>query len=66
MKEAAVSERKAYVPPPRPQMRAAYYATRPTAWTRYLRTSLLWQALRFVAINLKMIRIIGLSHRGRS
>ncbi len=59
-----MNERKAYAPAPRPQMKAAYYATRPTAWTRYLRTSLPWQAVRFVIINLKMIRIIGLSHRG--
>lgn len=60
-----MSERKAYVPVPRPQMAAAYYATKPTGWTRYLRTSLPWQLVRFVVINLKMIRIIWLSHRGR-
>jgi len=61
-----MSERKVYAPAPRIQLRDSFYATKPTAWTRYLRTSLPWQLVRFAVINLRMIRIIGLSHRGRS
>lgn len=41
----------------------ALLATQPTAFTRWKRTFIPWQLVRFVAINLKMIRLIGLSHR---
>ena len=34
----------------------------PTARTRFYRTFVPWQLLRFVAINLRMLRMIGLSH----
>ena len=37
-------------------------ATQPTAFTKALRTSVLWQAIRFVVINLKMVRVIRKSH----
>jgi hypothetical protein len=37
--------------------------TQPTAATRFLRIFLPWQLVRFVVINLKMIRIISMSHR---
>ena len=40
----------------------AFFATQPTPLTRFLRTFLPWQLWRFVAINLKMIRIIRKSH----
>ena len=40
----------------------AFFATQPTALTRYLRTSIPWQMFRFLAINLKMVRIILKSH----
>ena len=36
--------------------------TKPTATTRFFRTFLPWQLLRFVIINLKMMRIISISH----
>jgi hypothetical protein len=39
-----------------------FFATKPTAFTRNLRTSLLWQLVRFVVINIRMIRIIRKSH----
>ena len=39
----------------------AFFATKPTAWTRFLRTFLPWQVVRFLIINLKMIRIIGMA-----
>lgn len=36
--------------------------TRPTAFTRWWRTSILWQAIRFVSLNLKMMRLIARGH----
>ncbi len=38
-------------------------ATQPTRLTRFWRTFLPWQLVRFALINLKMLRIIWLSHR---
>ena len=35
----------------------------PTRVTVFFRTCILWQAIRFAAINLKMLRIIAASHR---
>ncbi|MHB1311234.1 MAG: hypothetical protein ACYC3L_04380 [Gemmatimonadaceae bacterium] len=40
-----------------------FLATKPTAFTRYRRTSLPWQVVRFIVINLKMMRVIWKSHR---
>ena len=34
----------------------------PTRWTIFLRTFISWQIVRFVAINLKMFRLIWRSH----
>ncbi|MCA9304211.1 MAG: hypothetical protein KC996_08820 [Phycisphaerales bacterium] len=39
------------------------FAPVPTGITRLSRTFLLWQIWRFIWINLKMIRMIGLSHK---
>jgi len=36
--------------------------TKPTAATRFFRTFLPWQFLRFAIINLKMLRIISTNH----
>jgi hypothetical protein len=36
--------------------------TKPTAMTRFFRTFLPWQVLRFLFINFKMLRIIAMSH----
>jgi len=44
----------------------AGYATKPTRFTKFMRTFLPWQLWRFAAINLKMIGIIRRSHRGES
>lgn len=44
---------------------AAALATVPTGFTRFMRVFLPWQAWRFVAINLKMVRLIRRSHHGR-
>lgn len=40
-----------------------FYATKPTRGTVFLRTFLPWQIWRFLRINLKMVTIIGRSHR---
>jgi hypothetical protein len=40
----------------------AFFATRPTRWTVFLRTFIPWQIVRFVVINLKMLRMIRISH----
>ena len=48
---------------PRPTQ--AFYATKPTAPTRFFRTFLPYQILRFLFINLKMLQIIRISHRPR-
>lgn len=40
----------------------ALNATQPTAFTRWKRTFIPWQIVRFIAINLKMMRIIRLGH----
>lgn len=40
----------------------AFFATKPTAFTRFLRTCIPWQMFRFVVINLKMVKMIFKSH----
>ncbi len=42
-----------------------FFVPTPTRGTTFLRTFFPWQAVRFVWINLKMIRMIGLGHHGR-
>lgn len=44
-------------------MKAAFYATKPTRATVFLRTFVPWQMWRFLRINLKMMTIIARSHR---
>ncbi len=52
-----------YVASQKAHMRPAFFATKPTARTVFLRTFLPWQIVRFLWINLKMIIIIRRSHR---
>lgn len=40
----------------------AYYPPVPTGFTRYMRTSVIWQLYRFAVINLKMLRLMAKSH----
>ena len=40
----------------------AYYPPVPTRFTKYMRTSLVWQAVRFVVINAKILRLMLSSH----
>ncbi|WP_201210821.1 hypothetical protein [Rhodocyclus purpureus] len=40
----------------------AYYPPAPTPFTRYMRKSLPWQFVRFLVINLKILRLMTKSH----
>ncbi len=42
-----------------------FYIPTPTRLTIFFRTFFPWQLLRFIWINLKMIRMIGIGHHGR-
>jgi hypothetical protein len=42
----------------------SFFATKPTGFTRFMRTFIPWQMVRFAAINIKMLRLIIRSHRG--
>ncbi len=35
-----------------------YYPPVPTRWTQYWRTNLVWQFIRFIILNLKMLRMV--------
>jgi len=39
-----------------------FYAPTPTKGTRRMRQSVFWQLWRFVAINLKMLKLMAKSH----
>ncbi len=43
-----------------------FFAPRPSPATLFFRTFLPWQLVRFVWINLKMIRMIGKAHGRRA
>lgn len=43
-----------------------FFAPRPSALTLFFRTFVLWQLVRFVWINAKMVRMIGKSHSHRA
>ncbi|MCA9758048.1 MAG: hypothetical protein KDA27_19805 [Candidatus Eisenbacteria bacterium] len=47
----------------RAHLSKSFYATKPTGGTTFFRTFLPYQIWRFIWINLKMIRIIGKSHK---
>jgi len=46
------------------RLKESFFATKPTGFTRFMRTFIPWQIVRFAAINLKMLRLIVRSHRG--
>jgi hypothetical protein len=46
------------------RLKESFFATKPTALTRFMRTFIPWQMVRFAVINLKMLRIIARSHHG--
>jgi hypothetical protein len=37
----------------------AYYAMAPTGLTRFMRTCVIWQVVRFVVITLKMLKLMS-------
>ncbi len=39
-----------------------FFVPRPSRFTLFFRTFVLWQLVRFVWVNVKMIRMIGKSH----
>ena len=40
----------------------AYYPPVPTPFTRWVRTSLVWQFIRFWVINFKILKLLTKSH----
>ena len=40
----------------------AYYPPLPTRMTLFMRTSFIWQVIRFLVINLKILRLMSKSH----
>jgi hypothetical protein len=41
----------------------AYYPPVPTRFTRYMRTSLVWQFFRFIIINFKILKLLFKAHK---
>jgi len=41
----------------------AYYPPVPTGFTRFMRTSLIWQFFRFWIINFKILKLMSRSHK---
>ncbi len=50
-----IDERKPY--------EEAFFASKPTAFTKFLRTCIIWQAMRFVVVNIKMTLMLLKSHK---
>ena len=63
-KHTETPARTRYEPADRGHLRAEFFATKPTGFTRFLRVFLPYQLWRFLMINLKMVRIIGRNHAG--
>ncbi len=40
----------------------SYYPPMPTGLTRYMRKSLIWQFIRFIVINFKILKLMMKSH----
>jgi hypothetical protein len=43
-----------------------FYVPTPSRFTLFFRTCVAWQLIRFIFINLKMIRMISIGHHGRT
>lgn len=39
-----------------------YYPPVPTGLTKYFRKNLIWQFIRFIVLNLKMLKVVRKSH----
>lgn len=40
----------------------AYFPPKPNGFTKFMRKCVLWQIIRFIIINLKMVKVIFKSH----
>jgi hypothetical protein len=40
----------------------AYFPPKPNGFTKFMRTCVIWQFIRFLAINIKMLKVIARSH----
>lgn len=40
----------------------AYYPPKPNRFTRFMRTCVIWQFIRFIVINIKMLKVVSKSH----
>jgi hypothetical protein len=40
----------------------AYYPPKPSGFVKFMRTCVLWQIVRFIVINIKMILVVRKSH----
>ncbi len=40
----------------------AYFPPKPNKFTKFMRTCVLWQIVRFIVLNLKMLKVISKSH----
>lgn len=45
--------------------RQDYYPPVPTGFTKYRRTAIVWQFVRFVVINIKILKVMTKSMHGR-
>lgn len=46
-------------------LESSFYATKPTKKTRWLRTFFPFQVLRFLSLNVRMVKMIKMSHKGQ-
>ena len=53
--EKIMDERKPY--------EEAFYAPKPTGFTKFLRTCVIWQFVKFIEINIKMTFMLLKSHK---
>jgi hypothetical protein len=54
MKEEIKSNAKPY--------EQAYFPPKPNGFTKFMRTCVIWQFIRFLVINIKMVQVILKSH----
>jgi hypothetical protein len=52
--------------PVHPPYSREFFAPRPSTWVLFFRTFVLWQIVRFIAVNIKMLRMIGKAHSHRA
>ncbi|MGC8615668.1 MAG: hypothetical protein ACP5GK_08450 [Desulfurella sp.] len=55
MVEKTIEERKPY--------QQAFFASKPTKFTKFLRTCVVWQLVKFIIINIKMTLMLLKSHK---